>query len=53
MTPFEAVYNKKPSFGLSHLGIAHRRQVLENIIKAGGVAGECHLGGLGVTERFT
>ena len=23
MTPFEAVYNKKPSFGLSHLGIAH------------------------------
>ena len=23
MTPFEAVYNKKPSFGLSHPGIAH------------------------------
>ena len=23
MTPFEAVVNKKPSFGLPHLGIAH------------------------------
>ena len=23
ITPFEAVYNKKSSFGLSHLGIAH------------------------------
>ena len=23
MTPYEAVYNKKPSFGLTHFGIPH------------------------------
>ena len=40
-------------FRIRSLLSKHRRQVLENIIRAGGVAGEGHLGGLGVTERFT